>query len=104
MGAANYLAVRANGRRGALDAAFQTFFAYMITCVLLILPFWVFTNRYIALWSVFAMAIMIILGFNLAFYRRDYFWRHFIEMLAICVIVSVVAFLIGEITGHIFGI
>lgn len=104
MGAANYLAVRANGRLGAFRAAIHTFFAYMTTCVLLILPFFVIENRTAAVCAVFAMAVLIIFGFNLYFYRKNGFWRHFIEMLGICTVVSVVAFLIGEAASRVFGI
>ncbi len=104
MGAANYLAVRANGRRDAFGAAIHTFLAYMITCVLLILPFFVIANRAAAVCAVFAMAVLIIFGFNLHFYRSRGFWRHFGEMLGICTIVSIAAFLIGETASKFFGI
>lgn len=104
MGAANYLATRTTGRRGAFGAAVHTFLAYMITCVLLILPFFVITNRATAVCAVFAMAVLIIWGFNAVFYRNDHFWRHFSEMLGICAIVSVAAFLIGESASRLFGI
>ena len=104
MGAANYLAVRANGRLGAFSAAFHTFFAYMTTCVLLILPFFVIHDHAAAVCAVFTMAVLIILGFNLHFYRRNHFWRHFGEMLGICTVVSIVAFLIGETASRLFGI
>lgn len=104
MGAANYLAVRANGRRDAFGAAMHTFLAYMITCVLLILPFFVVANRAAAVCAVFAMAFLIIFGFNLHFYRGNRFWRHFGEMLGICTVVSIVAFLIGEAASRVFGI
>jgi VIT1/CCC1 family predicted Fe2+/Mn2+ transporter len=104
MGAANYLATRATSRRGALGAATTTFFAYMITCILLISPFFVTTNRTTDLLSVFVMAVSIILGFNLAFYRNKHFWNHFLEMLGICTLVSAAAFLIGESANRLFGI
>ena len=104
MSATNYLSTRATSRRGAFGAAMHTFFAYMITCVLLILPFFVFSNRTAELMAVFAMATLIILGLNLAFYQNKRFWNHFLEMLGICATVSVAAFLIGEVAHRLFGI
>ena len=105
MGAANYLAVRtSSGRSNAIRAALHTFLSYMVTCILLILPFFVFSNREISLIFVVAMAVLIIFGFNMAFYRGRGFYHHFFEMLSICTIISIVAFLIGEIAHSVFGI
>jgi VIT1/CCC1 family predicted Fe2+/Mn2+ transporter len=104
MGAANYLATKTINRKNAMRSAFFTFAAYMITCVLLILPFFVFKDRSIILSSVVLMAIFIILVFNLCCYRGKVFYKHFFEMLSICTIVSIVAFFIGEIAHQIFGI
>lgn len=104
MAAANYLAVKATNKQHALISAVYTGIAYMITCVLLILPFFVFSNRNIALFSVLIIAICIIFGFNRFFYRRQNFIQHFIEMLTICTIVSITAFIIGEIANKVFGI
>ena len=44
MGAANYLAVKAANKENALRAACYTAGAYMTTCALLILPFFIFSN------------------------------------------------------------
>ncbi len=104
MAAANYLAVKTTNKQHALISAVYTGIAYMITCVLLILPFFVFSNRNIALFSVLIIAICIIFGFNRFFYRRQNFIQHFTEMLTICTIVSITAFIIGEIANKIFGI
>ena len=104
MGAANYLAVRTTNKRHALKSAIYTFVAYMMTCVLLILPFFVINDRTATLIAIIFMAIFIIFAFNLFFYRGTRFWAQFFEMLSICTLVSVVAFFIGEIANKIFGI
>ena len=104
MGAANYLAVKSVNRENALKSAIYTFIAYMITCVLLISPFFIFESRIITLSMVVLMAILIIFFFNLIFYSGRIFRNHFFEMLSICTIVSIVAFFIGEIAHQIFGI
>lgn len=96
MGAANYLAVKTINKQHALRAAIYTGAAYMITCALLILPLIIFYNRIIALLFVFIMVILIIYLFNFIFYRKNQFTRHFYEMLCICLVVSLIAFIIGE--------
>ena len=104
MGAANYLATKTTNRNAARQSAFYTFAAYMITCVLLILPFFVFKDRASTLIAIVCMAIFIIFAFNLCCYRGKVFYKHFFEMLSICTIVSITAFFIGEIANKIFGI
>lgn len=104
MAAANYLAVKSTNKNIAVVSAIYTGVAYLATCVLLLLPFFVFRNRFVAILSVFAIAILIIFAFNLAFYRGKRFREHFNEMLKICGIVTVAAFLIAEIANLVFGI
>ena len=102
MGAANYLAVKSENKDRAIKSALFTAGAYMITCVLLILPFFVFNERAMALVSVVLMAIFIILIFNRCCYSGSQFYKHFFEMLFICTIVSITAFFIGEVASQIF--
>ena len=104
MGAANYLAVKTQNRKTALKSAFYTGGAYIITCILLILPFFIFTYRTSTIVSVILMAIFIIFTFNRCCYHKQQFYKHFFEMLAICTIVSITAFFIGEIASQIFGV
>ena len=104
MGAANYLAVKTINKKHALTSAFYTSGAYMITCGLLIFPFIVFKSHFTALIATLISAIFIIFFFNRFFYRGKSFYKHFFEMLAICTIVSIAAFLIGEIASQIFGV
>lgn len=104
MGAANYQAVKSTDSNAALKSGLYTGAAYLATCGLLILPFFVCGHRTVAILSVFIIAILIICLFNLIFYHGKSFQRHFTEMLTICSIVTIVAFLIGEIAHHLFGI
>ena len=104
MSAANYLATRAENQDSALWAGFCTGAAYLATCAALILPFFIFQHQTVAILSVFAIAVLIIYSFNLVFYRHQKFYRHFAEMLTICTIISIVAFLIGESAHYLFGI
>ncbi len=104
MGAANYLAVKSENREKALKSALYTGFTYLITCALLLLPFFVMRDRTLTLVSVILMAIFIIFLFNKCCYSKAQFYKHFFEMLSICTIVSITAFFIGETASQIFGI
>ena len=104
MGAANYLATKSKNSENALQSAFYTGGAYMITCALLILPFFVFDEGETTLGATVFMAVLIIFVFNRCCYRGRAFYRRFFEMLSICTVVSVVAFFIGEIASKVFGV
>ena len=104
MGAANYLAVRATETGHALKSGIWTGFSYVATCAWLISPFFVCPNRNVAIVAVCLIAVLIIYVFNRTFYSGRSFYRHFAEMLAICITISVIAFLIGEIASRMFGI
>lgn len=104
MGAANYLAVKSFNKKIALKSALYTGASYMTTCILLIMPFFVINNRINALIAVFIIAVLIIFFFNRFFYNGMRFYRHFLEMLTICTIVSITAFFIGDAANHLFGI
>ena len=97
MGASNYLAVRTDGGRRAFISALYTGVAYMATCAVLIVPFFVFENRAVEMVLMFAIAVAEIFGFNYYLGRVNHrpYMRKFLEMLGVCVGVSVIAFLIG---------
>lgn len=99
MGASNYLAEKTDKNSNALQAGLLTGTAYIGTCILLLIPFFIVDNLKIALiWS-FIIAIIIIFGCNLFICRAHNkpFWRHAIEMLVICTVVSIVSFVIGQV-------
>ena len=97
MGASNYLAVRTDGGRRAFISALYTGVAYMATCAVLIVPFFVFENRAVEMVLMFAIAVAEIFGFNYYLGRVNHrpYMRKFLEMLGGCAGVSVIAFLIG---------
>ena len=104
MAAANYLAVKSTNTDIATISGLCTGGAYLVTCCLMVLPFLVFQHNFIALVAVFVIATLIIFLFNAVFYRGKRFWRCFIEMLATCTTVTIVAFLIAEFANKWFGI
>ena len=106
MGASNYLAVRANNNSGAIISALYTGGAYMITCVWLILPFFIFENRLTEIICMFAIAISEIFLFNcyLGHIQHRPYIKNFLEMLSVCVGISLIAFVIGWCANKCLGI
>lgn len=98
MTAANYLAVKTDNVHNARISGFTTGAAYMITSILLLVPFAIFANVNIAFISTILIAIGILFGFNffVGYHRKRDFIKPFIEMLVICTVVSVIAFIIGQ--------
>lgn len=99
MGASNYLAEKTDKNTNALHAGILTGCAYIGTCILLLIPFFIINNPKNALiWS-FIIAVLIIFGCNFFICRAHSkpFWRHAFEMLIICTIVSIVSFIIGDV-------
>lgn len=106
MGASNYLAEKTNNNSNALRAGTITGAAFVTTCVFLVMPFFIMPNTYHALGMSLALTVLIILGCNLCIcklYGRK-FWHHAIEMLAICMGVSIISFLIGEGAKYTLGV
>lgn len=104
MGAANYLAVKTTDKKSALYAALCTGASYMLTCFLLILPFFIFSNTVLTIFAIFISVLFIIFLFNFFAYGKRKFMKNFIEMLLICAIVSFIAFLIGNCSKYFLGI
>ena len=104
MGAANYLAVKTTNKQHATTAALCTGGAYMMTCILLIFPFFILNDRTLTLCAVFLMALSIIFLFNLFFYKNQKFYKNFSEMVIICTLVSVISFVIGYGAKYFFGV
>jgi VIT1/CCC1 family predicted Fe2+/Mn2+ transporter len=98
MATSEYLSQASEG--GALDplkSSLYTFAAYLITVTLLVAPYFLFDNCFVALSVVVANVLFIILLFS--FYisvARDLpFWRRFWEMSSVSLGVAAISFGIG---------
>ncbi|HPE36284.1 MAG TPA: VIT1/CCC1 family protein [Spirochaetales bacterium] len=110
MAASDFLAGRAEGDPKAARSAIYTGAAYLMTVVILVLPYlvlprdgsWIFVSLGITLFS----AVLIIAGFN--FYlavAKDLNFKHrFLEMAGISLGVSAFSFLVGLVVRAVFGI
>lgn len=107
MAASEYLSTRTENdpQKNALKAAVYTGIAYVITVVVLILPFVLLSNVYWGLGICLFGALVIIAVFNYYYsvVKAESFKRRFLEMAIISIGIAAISFLIGyalrEITG-----
>ena len=110
MAASEYLSARADNNPKAVQSALYTGLAYIITVILLILPYLLIpqndTGIYISLGATLLIAVLIIFGFN--FYisvAKDLsFKQRFLEMFIISMGVAVCSFGVGLLLRTTFGV
>lgn len=106
MGASEYIAEKTRHNKHAICTGAITGMAYAITCVVLLIPFYITANTKIALFVSYAIVVLMIFlcNFCIRHAHNRRWWRHAIEMLIICTTVSVVAFIIGDVANKTLGI
>ena len=107
MSASEYLSTKAEeGENSPLKSSFYTGITYVITVLLLVLPYFIFSNPFVALFFSLFSAINIIAFFNfyLTVAKDKPFFRPFLEMILISLSVAVLSFLIGYLLRSIIGI
>lgn len=109
MAASEYLSQRSDGGDGKTDpkkASLYTGLAYIVTVILLVLPFLLLDNPYTALMSTLAMAVLVIFFFT--FYisvAKDLpFWQRFMEMALISLGIAGFSFAIGIVIRLALGV
>jgi VIT1/CCC1 family predicted Fe2+/Mn2+ transporter len=106
MAASDYLSSKAEGSATAKRSAVYTGVAYLITVVLLILPFLLLGSKFLALGVTLSIALLIILGFNyyVSVAKDLPFKERFLEMAAISLSVAFISFLIGYGLKELLGV
>ena len=108
MAASEYLSQRsdATGEVSPGKSALYTGITYILTVVLLVLPFFLTANYAIALAITISIVVVIILAFNyyLCTAKDLPFRRHFFEMLAVSMGVTALSFVVGIIVKQFLGI
>jgi VIT1/CCC1 family predicted Fe2+/Mn2+ transporter len=106
MAASEYLSTKAEGGKNAIKSALYTGGAYIITVILLVLPYLIFSHYIICLVVTLAISVLIIFIFN--YYisvAKDYnFWRRFLEMAGISLGVAALSFGIGVVIRLVFNV
>ncbi len=105
MASSAYMQARHEEGKDARKAGFYTGGSYLIVVALLILPFFLISNAYLALAAMFALTILLIGAFS--YYSSVLFDRNFRkqfgEMLLFSLGVAAVAFLIGSLVRSLIG-
>lgn len=108
MASSEFLAAKSEGRHDAFKSCTYTGIAYLITVVLLILPYLILGNAQymIALLSMLVIVILIIAGFTyyISVAKGEKFKPKFLEMSAISIGVAVVSFFVGILAKKFLGV
>ncbi|MDQ0361765.1 VIT1/CCC1 transporter family protein [Breznakia pachnodae] len=108
MAASNYLAQRAEGNKDAIKSSAYTGIAYLITVVLLVLPYLLLPSTQYVLAFTFMILTVVIIIFFFNYYisvaKDEPFFRRFLEMVVISLSVALISFLIGTVAKNVFGI
>ena len=108
MSASEFLSSRADGNENALKSATYTGFAYLVTVILLILPYLLLPDKMYgqALAIMLVLVILIIAGFNyyIAVAKDLSFKKRFTEMATISLSVAGISFVIGILVKKFLGI
>jgi VIT1/CCC1 family predicted Fe2+/Mn2+ transporter len=106
MAASEYLSQRSEGALSPPRAAFYTGIAYVVTVMILVIPFFIFPHQYTALTTTLINAVIIIFIFSffISVTRDMSFKTEFIRMLIIGLGVAFISFLIGMVMNTIFHI
>jgi len=108
MAASNYLAERADNNPKALKSSIYTGMAYLITVVLLVLPYLLLpTNMYALAFAIMlATVILIIMFFNyyISVAKGEPFFKNFATMAVISLSVALISYIIGVVAKQLLGI
>ncbi len=108
MASSEFLSARSEGRNDALKSCSYTGVAYLITVVLLILPYLLLdSTKYMsALFLMLGIVILIIAGFTyyISVAQGQKFRPRFFEMTIISVSVAVLSFVVGILAKHFLGV
>jgi VIT1/CCC1 family predicted Fe2+/Mn2+ transporter len=106
MGASEYLSTRAEEGENALKASLYTGSAYILTVLLLVMPFFVFNSYLMSLPVTLLFGVFIIMAFNyyVSVAKDLNFRKQFSEMAGISLGVSVLSFAVGVLVKTFLGV
>ena len=108
MASSEFLAARSEGREDALKSCTYTGIAYLITVVLLVAPYLIFSNEQfmLALICMLIVVVLIIAGFTYytSVAQDQPFKSRFLEMALISIGVAVISFFVGVLAKKFLGV
>ena len=108
MASSEFLAARSEGRDDALKSCTYTGIAYLITVILLVTPYLIFSNEQfmLALICMLVVVVLIIAGFTYytSVAQDQPFKSRFLEMAVISISVAVISFFVGVLAKKFLGV
>lgn len=107
MAASEYLSTKSEGKGAdALRSSIYTGITYIVTVILLILPYFLFSNYILCLIITLVVAIAIIFVFNyyIAVVKSYSFGRRFLEMALLSMSIAALSFVIGYLVRLVFKV
>ena len=108
MAASNYLAERADNNPKALKSSIYTGVAYLITVVLLVLPYLLLpTNMYALAFAIMLVTVILIImffNFYISVAKEEPFFKNFATMAIISLSVALISYIIGIVAKNVLGI
>ncbi len=106
MAASQYLSSKADGEDEPLKSSIYTGIAYIVTVILLVIPYLIFSNYLVCLASTLTISVLIILLFNyyVSVAKDVPFKKRFFEMAGISLAVALFSFGIGVVVRLVFGV
>ena len=106
MAASEYLSSKADGEAEPLKSSIYTGIAYIATVILLVIPYFIFSNYLVCLVGTLIISILIIIMFNyyVSVAKDLPFKKRFFEMAGISLSVALFSFGVGVVIRLVFGV
>jgi VIT1/CCC1 family predicted Fe2+/Mn2+ transporter len=106
MASSEFLSARSEGRTDAFKSCCYTGIAYLVTVALLIAPYLVFSNHWLAFGLMIAIVLAEIAAFSyyIAVAKDEKFGKNFGEMSVLTTLVALISFIITTIAQHCFNL
>lgn len=106
MAGSEYLSVKEERRSRPLKSSIYTGITYIITVLLLVIPFFIFKNPRFASTIMLGIALLIIIcySFFISIMKKQSFKTKFFEMILITGGVSLISFVMGTLVRKYFGV
>lgn len=104
MGASSFLTSRQLKGFNPFIAAFLTFISYFVTVIFLTIPYLIFSSTFVALGLMifFGLLIIVIFNYYLSVTKNQSFFKNFVIMAGIAIVVTFITFGIGALINHYF--
>ncbi len=108
MAVSEYLSQKSESdeEKSPLKAAFYTGIAYIMVVVMLVLPYFLFSNPFLALGTAVVGVVLVIALFTyfVAVVKESSYLKYFLEMLSLSMGVMLVSFVVGLIARRVLGV